>query len=77
MLYSDGNDNSGAGWSGKDGITFQGDGSVSKAALYAGHIQTKGAAEFQGQVTADSYKTSSFSVEENSSSNSLDFKYTG
>ncbi|WP_251961573.1 hypothetical protein [Salinibacter ruber] len=50
MVYADGNSSGGYGWSGKDGIRFQGDNSVSKAALYAGHIQTKGSSEFQGRT---------------------------
>lgn len=51
--YIDQNNQSGAGWSGKDGIKLYGDGTVSNLALYVGHIQTQGASEIKGKLTVD------------------------
>lgn len=49
--YIDSNNQSGAGWTGKDAIKMYGDGSISNLALYVGHIHTTGASEIQGQLT--------------------------
>jgi hypothetical protein len=51
--HIDQNNQSGAGWSGKDGIKLYGDGTVSNLALYVGHIQTQGASEIKGKLTVD------------------------